>query len=113
MSQFRAKRLDISCFVNPRVIRDHTKRQVFSKFEPERQALRYLIRNTSLPMRVRAQAQLRLSQMHCYTNPTQIKNRCIAGGVARGVLRDFKMGRFQFRMQALAGNLPGVRKASW
>jgi ribosomal protein S14 len=74
------------------------------------------------------------------------------GGVARGVFRDFRMGRvrtgifprcpgtlveqggkdclptarllqtlytdtsaaqFQFRMNALAGNLPGVKKASW
>ncbi|OAX79589.1 hypothetical protein ACJ72_06093 [Emergomyces africanus] len=113
MSQFRAKRLDISGFINPRIVRDHTKRQVFKQFEPERQALRYLIRNTSLPMRVRAEAQLKLSQMHCYTNPTQIKNRCTAGGIARGVFRDFRLGRFQFRMQALAGKLPGVRKASW
>lgn len=31
--------------------------------------------------------------MHCYTRPAQIKNRCIAGGVARSVIRDFRMGR--------------------
>ena len=36
MSQFRAKRLDLGCFVNARVIRDHTKRKVFEKNEPER-----------------------------------------------------------------------------
>ncbi|EAS36487.3 mitochondrial 37S ribosomal protein MRP2 [Coccidioides immitis RS] len=113
MSQFRAKRLDISGFITSKVIRDHTKRKVFKEFEPERQALRYLVRNTSLPMRVRAQAQLQLSQMHCYTRPTQIKNRCIAGGIARAVFRDFKLARYQFREQALAGELPGVKKASW
>ncbi|KAK2767382.1 40S ribosomal protein mrp2, mitochondrial [Arachnomyces sp. PD_36] len=113
MSQFRAKRLDISGFVNPLAIRDHTKRKVFQQYEPERQALRYAIRNTSLPQRVRAQAQLQLSQMHCYTRPTQIRNRCIAGGVSRSVNRAFRLGRYQFRMQALAGELPGVKKASW
>jgi len=58
-----------------------------------RQALRYIIRNTSLPQRTRAQAQLQLSQMHCYTRPTQIRNRCIMGGKGRGVLRDFRMAR--------------------
>jgi ribosomal protein S14 len=58
-----------------------------------RQALRYIIRNTSLPPRMRAEAQLQLSQMHCYTRSTQIKNRCIVGGKGRGVLRDFKMAR--------------------
>ncbi|KAL1967604.1 hypothetical protein VTN77DRAFT_3119 [Rasamsonia byssochlamydoides] len=113
MSQFRAKRLDISGFINARVIRDHTKRKVFEQYEPVRQALRYVIRNTSLPQRVRAQAQLELSQMHAYTRPTQIKNRCVAGGIARSVFRDFRLARYQFRLQALAGELPGVKKASW
>jgi ribosomal protein S14 len=61
-----------------------------------RQALRYIIRNTTLPQRVRAQAQLQLSQMHCYTRFTQIKNRCIMGGKGRGVFSDFRMGRVCF-----------------
>jgi ribosomal protein S14 len=63
-----------------------------------RQALRYIIRNTLLPQRARAQAQLQLSQMHCYTRPTQIKNRCIAGGKGRGVFRDFRMARVCFTL---------------
>lgn len=58
-----------------------------------RQALRYIIRNTTLPMRTRAMAQLQLTQMHCYTRPTQIRNRCVLGGKGRGVLRAFKMSR--------------------
>lgn len=58
-----------------------------------RQALRYIIRNTSLPQRMRTQAQLQLAQMSCYTRPTQIKNRCTMGGVGKGVLRAFRMGR--------------------
>lgn len=58
-----------------------------------RQALRYIIRNTTLSPRVRAEAQLQLSQMHCYTRPTQVRNRCILGGKTRGILRDFKMSR--------------------
>ncbi|KAL6712615.1 40S ribosomal protein mrp2, mitochondrial [Coniothyrium glycines] len=113
MSHFRAKKLDIGSYVNIRNIRDHTKRKVFSENEPERQALRYIIRNSTLPQRVRAEAQLQLSQMHCYTRFTQIKNRCIMGGKGRGVFSDFRLGRYQFRINALAGHLPGVRKASW
>ncbi|KAF9891729.1 40S ribosomal protein mrp2, mitochondrial [Aspergillus nanangensis] len=110
---FRAKRLDLGGFINGRVIRDHSKRKAFEQFEPERQALRYIIRNTTLPQRARAQAQLQLTQMHAYTRPTQIKNRCVAGGIARSIIRDFRIARYQFRAQALAGELPGVRKASW
>jgi small subunit ribosomal protein S14 len=122
MAIFRAKKLDLSCFINAKVIRDHTKRKVFEANETQRyagriarsssifcipetsiqvdsltvssrQALRYIIRNMSLPPRMRAEAQLQLSQMHCYTRSTQIKNRCIVGGKGRGVLRDFKMAR--------------------
>ncbi|KAI9037307.1 mitochondrial 37S ribosomal protein uS14m [Aspergillus affinis] len=113
MSFFRSKKLDLGGFVNIRAIRDHTKRKAFEQYEPERQALRYIIRNTSLPQRTRAQAQLQLTQMHAYTRPTQIKNRCVAGGIARGIIRDFRIARYQFREQALAGELPGVKKASW
>ncbi|KAL2284012.1 hypothetical protein FJTKL_09234 [Diaporthe vaccinii] len=113
MSMFRAKKLDLGCFVNIKVIRDHTKRKVYEKHEAERQALRYIIRNTTLAPRVRAEAQLQLTQMHCYTNPTQIRNRCILSGKGRGVFSDFKMSRYNFRLQAIAGSLPGVQKASW
>ncbi|KAL3468526.1 hypothetical protein BJX64DRAFT_246159 [Aspergillus heterothallicus] len=113
MSQFRSKKLDIGGFINGRIIRDHTKRKVFEQYEPDRQALRYIIRNTSLPQRTRAQAQLQLTQMHAYTRSTQIKNRCTSGGIARSVFRNFRIARYQFRLQALAGELPGVKKASW
>lgn len=36
MSMFRAKKLDLGCFINIKIIRDHTKRKVFEKHEPER-----------------------------------------------------------------------------
>lgn len=36
MAQFRAKKLDLGCFVNIMNIRDHTKRKVFEQHEPER-----------------------------------------------------------------------------
>ncbi|KAI4258899.1 MAG: hypothetical protein LQ352_001012 [Teloschistes flavicans] len=112
MAQFRAKKLDLGCYINVRIIRDHTKRKVYEQYETQRQALRYIIRNTTLPQRARAQAQLQLSQMHCYTRFTQINNRCIEGGKSRGVFRAFRMARFPFRLNALEGNIPGVKKAN-
>jgi hypothetical protein len=36
MAMFRSKKLDLGCFVNIKVIRDHTKRKVFADHEPER-----------------------------------------------------------------------------
>jgi len=90
---WRSKKLDIGCFTNVWILRDHAKRKAFAANEPERQALRYIVRNTTLPARTRAIAQLQLTQMHCYTRPTQIKNRCILGGKGKGIFSDFKMSR--------------------
>jgi hypothetical protein len=39
MSMFRSKKLDLGCFVNIKVIRDHTKRKVFAEHEAERYEL--------------------------------------------------------------------------
>jgi small subunit ribosomal protein S14 len=35
--------------------------------------------------------------MHCYTRPTQIKNRCMMGGKGRGIFQDFRMSRVSRR----------------
>jgi small subunit ribosomal protein S14 len=36
MSMFRSKKLDLGCFVNVKVLRDHTKRKVFEQNETQR-----------------------------------------------------------------------------
>ena len=40
MSMFRSKKLDLGCFVNIKVIRDHTKRKVFAEHETQRYGTR-------------------------------------------------------------------------
>ncbi|MGD9519041.1 MAG: type Z 30S ribosomal protein S14 [Armatimonadota bacterium] len=40
-------------------------------------------------------------------------NRCGLCGRRRGYMRKFGLCRICFRENALAGNIPGVRKASW
>jgi small subunit ribosomal protein S14 len=41
------------------------------------------------------------------------RNRCLRCGRPRGYLRKFKLCRICFRALALAGEIPGVIKASW
>lgn len=41
------------------------------------------------------------------------RNRCPLCGRPRGFLRKFRMCRICFRNLALAGEIPGVIKASW
>lgn len=40
-------------------------------------------------------------------------NRCILCGRTRGYMRDFGLCRICFRERANAGEIPGVKKASW
>ncbi|EPS36746.1 hypothetical protein H072_9629 [Dactylellina haptotyla CBS 200.50] len=103
----------LACFVQARTLRDAYKREQFAKFEVERKALRYIIRSNQFTPRQKTEAQLQLTQLPVSSQPTKIKNRCTVGGRGRSILREFKMGRFPFRLAALAGELPGVKKASW
>jgi len=41
------------------------------------------------------------------------RNRCRRCGRPRGYLRKFQLCRICFRQLALAGEIPGVSKASW
>jgi small subunit ribosomal protein S14 len=46
-------------------------------------------------------------------SPTRSRNRCQITGRSRGVLRKFKLSRIMLRELALAGQIPGLKKASW
>lgn len=44
---------------------------------------------------------------------TRYTNRCQICGRSRGYMRKFGLCRLCFREEALKGNIPGVKKASW
>lgn len=114
LSAVFGRRLPLGCFVNARVLRDHSKREAFAAAEQTRQALRcalqcshfrqtdrqlmewrgrYIAQNTQLEPRQRFMATVQLAQMPANTRPMKIKNRCIMGGKGRGILRDFRISR--------------------
>ena len=47
------------------------------------------------------------------SSPTRSHLRCQLTGRSRGVLRKFKISRIMLRELALAGKIPGLKKASW
>jgi small subunit ribosomal protein S14 len=47
------------------------------------------------------------------SSPTRSHNRCQLTGRSKGVLRKFKISRIMLRELALAGKIPGLKKASW
>ena len=46
-------------------------------------------------------------------SPTRSKNRCQLTGRSHAYLRKFKISRIMLRELALAGKIPGLKKASW
>ncbi len=46
-------------------------------------------------------------------SPVRLNNRCALTGRSRAYMRKFGVSRIVFREMALAGKIPGVKKASW
>ncbi|CAO1616152.1 unnamed protein product [Jaminaea pallidilutea] len=98
---------------NVRVLRDMAKRQSVASNELLRRTYKYIARNTTLPMKVRHQAQLQLNQFPNKSRPEMVKERCTETGRGGGVLTHYGLSRYQFRLNALRGKIPGVQKSTW
>ena len=54
-----------------------------------------------------------LSNLPRDASPTRSHRRCELTGRSKGNLRKFKISRIMLRELALAGKIPGMKKASW
>lgn len=54
-----------------------------------------------------------LDQLPKNSSTVRLKNRCQLTGRPKGYMRFFGLSRVTFRDMALAGKIPGVKKASW
>ena len=54
-----------------------------------------------------------LSNLPRDSSPTRSHLRCQLTGRSKGNLRKFKISRIMLRELALAGKIPGMKKASW
>jgi small subunit ribosomal protein S14 len=54
-----------------------------------------------------------LDQLPKNASPVRLHNRCQLSGRPKGYMRHFGLCRNMFRDLALAGKIPGVKKASW
>jgi small subunit ribosomal protein S14 len=54
-----------------------------------------------------------LDELPKNSSKVRLKNRCQLSGRPKGYIRYFGISRVAFRDMALAGKIPGVKKASW
>ena len=68
-------------------------RQAVAANELVRRAYKYIARNTTLPQRVRHQAQLQMNQFPNKSRPAAVRNRCIETGRGRAIINEFGLCR--------------------
>ena len=73
--------------------RDIAGREAVHSNEILRRAYKYVARNTTLPARVRHEAQLKLNEFPERARPAAIRSRCIETGRGRGIINEFGLCR--------------------
>jgi len=95
------------------VARQKKREELVNRHWEKRMKLRQDVVNMNLSEDERNFAKIALNKMPRDTSYIRLRNRCKLTGRPRGYYRKFGMSRLTFREFALAGNIPGVTKASW
>ena len=93
--------------------RDKKRRDTVQKFKVKRAALLETINNQKASDEDRDAARVKLQLLPRDASPVRLRNRCSITGRPRGVYRKFGLGRSKLRDFIMAGEVPGVIKASW
>lgn len=94
-------------------LRNEKRKQLVAKYAERRQVLKAIIKSQGSKPEEKQAAQSALNGLPRDSSPVRVRNRCAISGRVRGYLRKFDMSRIDFRLLALKGEIPGVRKASW
>ena len=95
------------------ILKNEKKKEMVKQYASQRAHLKEMIRNPGSSYEERMEAQRGLQALPRNASPTRVRNRCLISGRNRGFLRRFGMSRIDFRLLALRGDIPGVRKSSW
>lgn len=93
--------------------REKKRREVVKKYASKRAEICAIISNSKLSAEERYNARLKLQKLPRNASPTRLRNRCSLTGRPRGVYRKFGLSRGKLRDIAMAGEVPGITKASW
>ena len=90
------------------------KRQLtVARCAAKRARLKEIIRNPETTDEARFEAQTQFQKMPRNSSKSRLMNRCRITGRPRGVYRKFGLCRNKLREAAMAGDIPGLKKASW
>jgi len=96
-----------------KIKRNEQRKVVVAKYASRRAELKSTIKSPRTAPAERELAMRALRKMPRDASATRVRNRCALTGRPRGYYRKFGVSRIALRDLALAGELPGVTKASW
>ena len=95
------------------VLREGKRLKMVQRYAKKRAELKKIIQSPATGDEQRADALHRLQTLPRDANPIRLRSRCSITGRSRGFYRKFGLGRTKLRENAMAGNIPGLTKASW
>ena len=95
------------------VLREEHRLRTVKRYAKKRLELKAIIQSPSSSDEERQDALSRLQALPRDANPIRLRNRCAVTGRPKGFFRKFGLARNKLREQAMAGNIPGLTKASW
>jgi len=93
--------------------REAKREKCVAKYAVKRTALKATIKNQGSSDEEVWEAQIALQKLPRDASPVRLRRRCQVTGRPHGVYRKFGLSRNILREQAMLGNIPGLKKASW
>jgi small subunit ribosomal protein S14 len=93
--------------------RETKRTRLVKQYAEKRSALADAVRDIRLTEEERFAAALKLQKLPRDSSPTRQRNRCRITGRPHGYYRKFGLCRNKLRKAAMAGDIPGLVKASW
>ncbi len=95
------------------VLRDAKRARLVQKYAKKRAALKAVIASPKSSLDDKQAAVDKLQTLPRDSSPSRMRSRCQITGRSRGYYQKFGLSRTKLRELTLAGNVPGMRKASW
>lgn len=95
------------------VLRDAKRARLVQKYAKKRNALKAIIASPKARPDDKQAAVDKLQTLPRDSSPSRMRSRCSITGRSRGYYQKFGLSRTKLRELTLAGNIPGMRKASW
>jgi len=93
--------------------REIKRAKTVKKYAAKRAALKAILADANKSDEERYEAQLKLQALPRNASPCRQRNRCRLTGRPHGYYRKFGLSRNKLREHAMAGDVPGLVKASW